>query len=158
MATPQLTATELCDMVDSILHLLLGWSYTWQCLYIKWERYRHKVGRNNKAIWCKWLHEDPEGIWCGSTLPPAPANTKDDVIGERLFHAIVDRAAITRSAQMVSAGKRKRKRKRKKIFLEKHEIFIVRSSSLDILYLFCSMFSQESDSFDCIELESSWSS
>ena len=53
VATPQLTATELCDMVDSILHLLLGWSYTWQCLYIKWERYRHKVGRNNKAIWCK---------------------------------------------------------------------------------------------------------
>lgn len=87
-------------------------------------------------------------------MPPAPANTKDDVIGERLFHAIVDRAAITRSAQMVSAGKKKKK----KIFLEKHEIFIVRSSSFDILYLFCSMFSQESDSFDCIELESSWSS
>ena len=50
-------------------------------------------------------------------MPPAPANTKDDVIGERLFHAIVDRAAITRSAQMVSAGKKeKEKEKRKKSF------------------------------------------
>ena len=51
-------------------------------------------------------------------MPPAPANTKDDVIGKRLFHAIVDRAAITRSAQMVSAGKRKKKKKKEKIFLE----------------------------------------
>ena len=50
-------------------------------------------------------------------MPPAPANTKDDVIGERLFHAIVDRAAITRSAQMVSAGKKKKKKKKEKIFL-----------------------------------------
>ena len=53
-------------------------------------------------------------------MPPAPPNTKDDVIGKRLFHAIVDRAAITRSAQMVSAGKRKKKKKKEKekIFLE----------------------------------------
>ena len=46
-------------------------------------------------------------------MPPALNNTKDDVIGKRLFHAIVDRAAITRSAQMVSAGKKKKKKKKK---------------------------------------------